>query len=864
MQALPPGAPDDERTLAAEVLPGILAQEAGPYRFPVEDANGGNSSFELSRDDVLYLVGLLNSSDIAIAKTELGALLNKLERPAVEGLTQRLFSALRRRNNEMIAAREDSLRAGYGAPQAQGARPRRQTRPADDRQVPSNYTTPRVKSETSLVPVQDGRRPRRRNGENSPQQGEEKPPKALSPAKYDELPPVFRRLTAPACRGSEEMARARVTLAAAAPSPDMTGNNACPLTIGGILSDRGESQTAVLASSGIARNASGPQVSEYLEQLLEAHEMETGLPASVTRRPHGLEDIDPTLRPAQRVTEDKAQEIFARLYRSGKEHRVRRKVYHELGLLVEQAKEAQTCTFEPRLPLAQYPGGSQPDGPIAERLYRDGMDRMRRREELSHNAPVPSFRPATLTESGYYSSGRPMLDGGGPGMGLSPRDTLGQDADDGDGLSRDLEPPHIRLFREHMERRTRQSQREEAQAEWRKHTFRPDISSSQASGPQILRSQSFSGLYRRDDDVEVRVQEEEDQYHMPEDDPVQVEPVRQHSKVQSESMGIQDVGEVSTARGSIPAVSPRTSSPRGVEAEREALTARSSPRQAPEAPAPPVTVVNCPSDGGQQSAAADPGSGGPPSVISVAGPSATSSPRTSLNPSQFSKPQSAVAPPQADNISREASASTAAGYPGSTRLLHSRQPSDMPAAPMAPLLSQNSAAGSQVVRKDSVGSQLASARDGAGTPGVPVGVGSMQRTPSMLGSPSAPLLYGAQTPQTMARMGSMSGGYGMMPSGSMTALGSMRSAQGLQQAPPPMMPRSSWPTQMAACGAEGMTAVPSNGSARLMTQIPSGARTVPMPMPGTPGTPGYPPQFQGQPMMTSVPSGVQFRTGSFR
>eukprot|EP00971_Amphidinium_carterae_P200782 3984277-Amphidinium_carterae.1 len=158
------------------------------------------------------------------------------------------------------------------------------------------------------------RRPRKQNGETSPNALTKK----TSGGKSDELPPVFRRLTAPTCRGTEEMARAREALASAS-SPDINRTQ-CAMTIGGILAERSDNNnTAVLASSGMVRSPSGPKVSEYLEQLLEAHELDAGLPAGV-RRPLGIEDIDPTTRQVQRVPEEKAREIFDRLYRSGKEH----------------------------------------------------------------------------------------------------------------------------------------------------------------------------------------------------------------------------------------------------------------------------------------------------------------------------------------------------------------------------------------------------------------------------------------------------------------------------------------------------------------------------------------------------------------
>ncbi|CAE8604922.1 unnamed protein product, partial [Polarella glacialis] len=96
--------------LAAEVLQvsGLIAQDGAArdgaqYQFPVMDmANGaGSEHFALSRDDTLQLIGLLNSSEVDIAKRELGGMLGRLDRDAVEGITRRLFSAYRRRHDEL-------------------------------------------------------------------------------------------------------------------------------------------------------------------------------------------------------------------------------------------------------------------------------------------------------------------------------------------------------------------------------------------------------------------------------------------------------------------------------------------------------------------------------------------------------------------------------------------------------------------------------------------------------------------------------------------------------------------------------------------------------------------------------------------
>lgn len=141
----------------------------------------------------------------------------------------------------------------------------------------------------------------------------------------------------------------------------------------------------------------------------------------------------------RREPEAKVKEIFDRLDKSGKEHRVRRRVYHELGRLVEQAREAQQCTFEPT--TRQRPAhASVADGPgctATERLYREGLERKMRREQAILNAPVPPFRPQKRSSVGGVGAGAgrsvplrgSLIDGRqskatAEGGQASPRDTL--------------------------------------------------------------------------------------------------------------------------------------------------------------------------------------------------------------------------------------------------------------------------------------------------------------------------------------------------------------------------------------------------------------------------------------------------------
>lgn len=69
----------------------------------------------------------------------------------------------------------------------------------------------------------------------------------------------------------------------------------------------------------------------------------------------------------------------------------------------------------------------------------------------------------------------------------------------GNTAMRDAESPHVRLFREHKDRRSRQTRREETEAEWMKHSYKPNVAKSKASGPRVGRFQSSSSLRCNDD-----------------------------------------------------------------------------------------------------------------------------------------------------------------------------------------------------------------------------------------------------------------------------------------------------------------------------------------------------------------------------
>lgn len=305
------------------------------------------------------------------------------------------------------------------------------------------------------------------------------------------MPQVFRRLTAPLGGVAvDELSRARVALA----SPSQ--HSGPTMSLGGIMHN----------------DEHGLHASAYLQALLETHEVEAGHVGVGSRR---FQEDEFHVRRSPRVPEEKAKEIFDRLYKSGEEHRVRRRVYHELGVLVEQAKEAQSCTFEPRCPTAGYPSTVPRDVKVTDRLYQEGIDRRRRREERQRDAPLPSFRPQTLSSTCLGPVRRNLA--------VSPRETLasgdagvlGEDEVDAD-VSREsphlFETTHVRLFREHQERKARQTRRQKREAEWTKHTFRPDISTSQASGPQISRGNS-QYLSAESNDVQPTDESQVADYH---------------------------------------------------------------------------------------------------------------------------------------------------------------------------------------------------------------------------------------------------------------------------------------------------------------------------------------------------------------
>lgn len=496
--------PFGEITLAAEVLQvgGILDQETGPYLFPVEDVSsdawsgskpqnqGAGGSFELARDDMLHLIGLLNSPEIDVAKRELGTLLGKLDRSAVEGLTHRLFSALRRRND--FSGDEDPDPPPRRTSRRSGGQ-RRKTREHRPPILPS----PRFSVRPPTQELDDDRL-----GElpSSSASVERLPitPRMQDSGKRDELPPVFRRLTASMGVTAEEVTRARSSL-----TPTSSRRSLCRTTPGDV-SSMSQVSSRHGESTRTPRAAVAQQRSqlEYLEQLLEAHD--------------SVEDVGSRRTATPRVSEEKAREIFDRLYASGKEQRIRRRVYLELGQMVNQAKDSKNCTFKPRtLARSTSPRDAlAQEGAATDRLYFDGLERIRRREEMVRGAPTPTFRPQTTPLPEFVRNPRGSSFEGEEALG-SQGDSV-TDADVAqDSISGDETPSarlrgrdtgsHIRLFTEGAERRARQHFREEMGAEWKKHTFRPDITTSQMSGPQITRASS-SGEFPLSD------REEEEQY----------------------------------------------------------------------------------------------------------------------------------------------------------------------------------------------------------------------------------------------------------------------------------------------------------------------------------------------------------------
>lgn len=474
-------------SLAGEVLclSGLLAQggfakEGAPYTFPLDDlgvvgGGGGDDGehFELSRDDTLELIGLLNSQDLAVAVREFGALLTRMNRGAVQGLTHRLLLVLRRQRRELAALEYDAQKSATAAPSerrqhavAASSGPRRAdtARQVSGPPPPSYSGTARASSgATALRPrepkeskdvkdLQARARLASPVGTASSAATINAGPNAAARGGPKAMPQVFRRLTGPAATGE--------------------GTVAAVQTLEGLTA-----ATAILGAALAAR---------------EQEPLYDGCPQAGGHLADG-EWLGPR---TPRVSEERAKEIFDRLHRSGREHRIRRRVYHELGLLVDQAKHEQTCTFVPNVPNAVAQSGC---GSVTERLYRDGLDRVRRREDRILQAPTPTFQPRISPVS--YSLATSASASALSMSALSHQDIDGADlrdtlADEHGTMS--FSSRHERLFREHEERRTRQHRRQEDGAEWRKHSFRPNIAPSQATGPQILRQSSGPGLHARD------------------------------------------------------------------------------------------------------------------------------------------------------------------------------------------------------------------------------------------------------------------------------------------------------------------------------------------------------------------------------
>mmetsp|Transcript_79316 Transcript_79316/g.201912 ORF Transcript_79316/g.201912 Transcript_79316/m.201912 type:complete len:962 (-) Transcript_79316:92-2977(-) len=464
-------------SLAAEVLwlsgllaQGGLAKEGAPYTFPLDDSGSGNGGagdsgqFELSRDDTLEFIGLLNSQDLHVAQREFCVLLSRLERRSMEGLTQRLLLVLRRQKRELAALDYDARKTGrvhlgkrQVAASQGGTTVLVQRRP--DATVGSSVPHARMGSLRASSGSARGLGEQREQFRQ--QQARARVASPVGSLSGQPMPQVFRRLTAPA-----------------------DGVEGDPASVHTLL-DQSDLTSA----------------SDILGAVIAAHEDETGYAASQLGRELS-HDVDMYGQRIARVSEEKAKEIFDRLYKSGKDHRVRRRVYHELGILVDQAKHDQTCTFVPNVPLAAQSGC----GSVTERLYRDGRDRDRRREEMSRNAPVPTFHPRISPSSAGLATSQSALSLGGMNHQSDSeyQPDLREDLLEDQG-STSYESRHVRLFREHEERRNRKMQREDRNAEWKKHSFRPNIASSQATGPQVFRQSSATGI--RCDDLACYVQE---------------------------------------------------------------------------------------------------------------------------------------------------------------------------------------------------------------------------------------------------------------------------------------------------------------------------------------------------------------------
>lgn len=420
-------------SLADRVLQAADVVEQGPgedglYKLKADPAEAGDSGeFSLDQDDFLMVIGNLNSSDGDSARRSFRQLLGRLDRPAMEGLAFRFYSALREQERELAGLRSHVRHGGrQGVPKFHEGNKSKRREPS-----PHHHGAEQPKGDIAASQV---------------------PPD-------DDLPDVFKRLTQ----------RPEI--------PDLPVHTAVPLPTAPApfveyylpdekknIDQDSKAEEEVFFKSPTVPEAEAQRI---FDRLHKSATYPKSLHLAQRKIDHAQKVEDDCGRRSPRLPETEAQQVFDRLHKSAKEVRVKKRTDVDFGIMAEEVRSGQSisslsCT--PPLPgdallnnqSVRISNKSATEA--TERLYKESTALRQRRQELQANAPRPSFRPQIKNRSANENSRS--------------------------------QPTHLRLFCDHLARQQRQEQRQEDLADWKKHSYRPDIMTSQASGPRILRAQS--------------------------------------------------------------------------------------------------------------------------------------------------------------------------------------------------------------------------------------------------------------------------------------------------------------------------------------------------------------------------------------